>query len=273
MHLPFTSSLVIATYNWPEALEACLKSVLQQQQMPDEIVIADDGSGNDTRQLIAKYKEIFTIPVVHVWHPDEGFKLAAIRNKANAKATGDYIIQIDGDLLLHKDFVKDHIAAAKQACFIGGSRVILNQALSAQLLTKESREISLFQKGVSNHLNGIHSSLMGKVLSRLIPSKDASGIRGCNMGYWKKDFIAVNGYNEAQTGWGLEDTDLVMRFYNSGLKRTYFKLRGIVYHLWHAEKSRDNVAANHLILQKTIREKAVRCENGVQQYLAANNPN
>ena len=103
----FRTSLIISTYNWPEALQLCLKSVLRQKLMPGEIIIADDGSDARTKSVVDQFKDIAAVPVKHVWHSDEGFRLAAIRNKAIAAANGDYIIQIDGDMILHPYFIKD----------------------------------------------------------------------------------------------------------------------------------------------------------------------
>ena len=108
-----TSSLIIATYNWPGALDCCLRSVLLQRELPNEVVIADDGSRHDTRQVIDAYRKQMPVPLKHVWHEDEGFRLGMIRNKAMAAATGEYLIQVDGDLILHPMFVRDHLRAAR----------------------------------------------------------------------------------------------------------------------------------------------------------------
>ena len=101
-----TSSLILATYNWKEALELVLMSVMRQSVKPFEVIIADDGSREDTKALIDEYRKKFDIPLIHVWHEDKGFRLSEIRNKAIKQARGNYIIQIDGDTILHKDFVK-----------------------------------------------------------------------------------------------------------------------------------------------------------------------
>ena len=262
-----SSSLVIATYNWPSALELCLGSVLAQKILPGEVIIADDGSTTDTTQMVKSYQKNFPVPLHHVWHPDKGFRLAQIRNMANAKASNDYIIQIDADLVLHPHFVKDHVDAAKPGCFVGGSRVILNKELTEKLLKTKVVSNLLWKKGIRNKFNGLHSSIGGKILSELVFTNKIFNMRGCNMSYWKKDFVAINGYNEKYTGWGREDTDIIMRFYYAGLKRTFFKLRGVVYHLWHPEAERTKVSFNHSILEQTIEKKMIRSPQGVDQYL------
>ena len=97
-----TISLIISTYNWPEALSRCLDSVMSQTVQPTEIIIADDGSTIETKHVIDDYSRRSVVPIVHVWHEDDGFRLSMIRNKAIVRAKGEYIIQIDGDVVLEK---------------------------------------------------------------------------------------------------------------------------------------------------------------------------
>ena len=262
------SSLVIATYNWPQALDLCLKSVMQQSAMPAEIIIADDGSGPETKLVVEKYQKLFSIPVTHLWQKDEGFKLAQIRNKAAAIAK-DYIIQIDGDLILHKNFIKDHLAAATNAKFICGSRVILNKEITGQLIATASNKnhFSFFNKNISNRFNSLPLKILSNFMNAVKDQNSTTSIRGCNMAYWRKDFIAVNGYNENFVGWGREDSDLVIRFTKYGLKRRFFKWQGIVYHLYHHENDRGNLLQNDQLLEKTKKESSFTCEKGVNQYL------
>ena len=127
-------SLMISTYNWKEALSLCLYSVFAQTVKPCEILIADDGSRDDTKQLIDKMRTKTDIPIVHVWHEDKGFRLSAIRNRSIERAKGDYIIQIDGDILLDKHFIADHLELAEKGYFVCGSRVLLGRMATARLL-------------------------------------------------------------------------------------------------------------------------------------------
>ena len=134
------TSLIIATYNWPKALELVLLSLIGQSTLPDEIIIADDGSTNETKLLIDKYQQ--KIKIQHIWQKDNGFQKTSILNKAVALAKGDYIIQIDGDIVLHKHFIKDHVKTAKKKTFIHGSRVFLNKELTEKAIKKLSRSFS-----------------------------------------------------------------------------------------------------------------------------------
>src|SRR5690606_6115352 len=115
-------SLVISTYNWPEALSLCLKSILKQTVMPVEIIIADDGSDNRTKSVIEEFQHKSALIVKHIWHEDAGFRLAQIRNKAIHHAQTDYIIQIDGDIILNKSFIEDHLYVREHGCFLRGTR-------------------------------------------------------------------------------------------------------------------------------------------------------
>ncbi|MFH1561947.1 MAG: glycosyltransferase [Nitrospirota bacterium] len=127
-------SLFITTYNWPEALELCLMSVLRQTLTPDEIIIADDGSKEDTQRLIESYTPEFSVPLVHVWQEDKGFRAASIRNKAVAQSRFSYLIFIDGDMILDRNFIGDHLKFAEKNCFLQGSRVLLDKTLSKKVL-------------------------------------------------------------------------------------------------------------------------------------------
>ncbi len=121
-------ALIIATYNWPQALQQTLRSVANQTILPNEVFIADDGSDERTANLIQQFKEQYpTINIIHVWHEDDGFRLAAIRNKAIRQAQSDYIIQIDGDIILNQHFIADHLSIKTIGYFVTGSRLLLRK--------------------------------------------------------------------------------------------------------------------------------------------------
>jgi len=263
-----TSSLIVATYNWPEALAAVLSSVRAQVELPTELVIADDGSKEPTRRLIEDAARDFPCPVVHVWHPDDGFKLAQIRNKAVSRARGAYVIQIDGDMLLHPAFVRDHLDAAAPGHFMGGSRALLSPEASRAVLAGGPLPGPL-GRGVRNRFNALHLAPLGRALAPIVPARDPMRVRGGNMAFWREDFIAVNGYDEAFVGWGREDTDLVLRLQRHGLRRRWFKLRGVAYHLHHREASRDALGRNDGILKAALASGRRRCDAGIDQWLCA----
>lgn len=260
-------SLIISTYNWPDALELCLQSVQQQRLLPDEVIIADDGSSKETGQVIERIKKRLLSPLHHIWQADDGFRLGMIRNKAIAAASSDYLIQVDGDLVLHPNFVHDHVHAAKKGHFIGGSRVLLGESYSKEVIKKRQLNFSFFQKGINNRANAIHFPAVAKLLGSLKKTNGLYNLRGCNMSFWKEDIVSVNGYNEQISGWGREDTELVIRLYNKGIKRLFFKLQGIVYHLYHQEYDRSTLVQNDKVVQSTLTQKLTWCDIGINQYL------
>jgi len=259
------TTLLIATYNWPEALDLVLQSALNQSQLPDEVIIADDGSTNDTKVLIDSFKTKFEIPLIHIWQKDEGFKKAHILNKAIAKSSGDYIIQVDGDCIMHPHFIKDHLQFVQKNTYLFGSRVNIQKDYLKTLFNTKQTFFTAFSKGIKKRTRALHIPMLSQLYK---PNTEfSSKFRGCNTSFFKKDFIAVNGYNEDITGWGREDSELVLRMHNNGLQARRLRYRGIVFHIYHNEKSRNRFEINDSIEQKTINETIKWAINGVDKYL------
>lgn len=144
-------TLLVSTYNRPDALSVSLDSMRYQTLMPDEIVIADDGSTEDTRETIEEIKKTFPIPIIHVWQEDKGFRKTKILNKAVAKSTGDYIIEIDGDAFAHPHFIEDHMRLAQKGIYVKGGRVNLNEQLTEEVCkSRVSRKITFKTKGIES---------------------------------------------------------------------------------------------------------------------------
>lgn len=259
-------TLMIITYNWPEALKRVLDSALHQTMLPSEIVIGDDGSTDKTRQLIESYAQSSPVPIVHVWQEDKGFRRTSILNKAIARAKGDYIIQVDGDVILDSHFVADHVDVAQKGCFVCGSRVKLETPISQRLLQDEEARLSLHQMPLSSVANSFRSSWLRHYLAFRY-ARRINHLRGCNMAFWKDDIIKVNGYDENLTKWGHEDGELAYRLHFAGIKKKSLKMGGIVYHLYHPEASRENVQYHNEVLDQVIAEHSAWCKNGIDKYL------
>ena len=257
-------SLILTTYNWPEALELSLLSVFKQSRFPDEIIIADDGSTNETKKLIEKLQTKSPVPLIHSWQKDNGFRLARSRNLAIVKSTSPYIIIADGDMILHPYFIEDHLRCMEQGAFLQGSRVILDRAYSSSLLQEIDTRINIFSNHVTNTLNGIYLPHLSKFICHK-NRRSHKGIRGCNFSFFKEDIIRVNGFNEEFTTWGREDSEFVERLYNTGVRRKNLKFSGIQYHLYHKEGASNN--QNDTILQQAIDGKLTWCKNGIDKHL------
>lgn len=260
-------SVLISTYNWPEALDLCLTSIKKQTVLPDEVIVADDGSGPGTQTLIAKHQKDFPIPIIHVWQDDEGFQLSRIRNKAITKASGNYIIQIDGDLILERHFIEDHIKFSKARTFVTGTRVQLSAPLSEKLIKNGSTRVPVFSKDITNFSNGLRFPPLSRLLADRYKARNLTYVRGCNMAFWKADLLIVNGYNEAIVGWGREDSEIAIRLINSGIRKRVLKFGGVAFHIYHPESPRQQLPENDLVLRKSIENCIKTCESGLSQYL------
>ena len=262
---PLSSSLLIATYNWPRALAVVLASVRGQTVLPTEVIIADDGSGEDTRALVAAEVKSFPVPIHHVWHKDMGFRLAAIRNKSMAVAHGDYLIQIDGDTVLHSAFVESHVAFARRGSYVQGSRAMLDERRTQECLNAGRIITNAWSMGVRNRVNALHLPWMSGLVRG--PTDPLRRTRGCNMAFWRHDILRVNGYDEAIEGWGREDSELAARLQQSGVRRRNLKLSGVAWHLHHRTRSQQSLGQNHERFAQTVTERRTRCDRGIDQWM------
>ena len=263
---PITCSLVITTYNSPDVLDLSIRSALAQSEPPCEIIVADDGSTSDTAMLVEAHKGASRIPVKHAWQDDLGFRAAASRNLAISAARGNYIVIVDGDMLLHPDFIRDHRRLAREGSFIQGSRVLLSQENTFRRFTTKNITISLFEKGLGNRKNALRFPLLSRFLA--LKGRSLKGIRSCNMSFFRSDCIRVNGFNEDFIGWGREDSEFAVRLFNSGILRRNVRFSAIASHLWHPENQRHSLAENDRLLDLAISGRLTSCRNGIDKSLA-----
>ncbi|RNI26070.1 glycosyltransferase family 2 protein [Rufibacter latericius] len=266
-----TCSLLVATYNWPAALNLCLQSVAQQAVMPSEVIIADDGSGPETRELIERFQKDFPVPLIHLWQPDNGFEKTKILNKAIAQAKEPYLVQVDGDVILHPKFIQDHLAQATPGRFLAGGRINLSEEATQHVLAHEITRFGLADIIKTNNLfNGLRVGFLRRALANRykLTGKNKYYAKGCNMSFWRKDLLAVNGYNESYTGWGPEDSELAARLMNAGIRKMSLKMGGVQYHLSHPYVDTSRKAINEELLRTTIQTNITFCEKGLDQYLS-----
>jgi glycosyltransferase involved in cell wall biosynthesis len=258
-------TLVTPTYNWPEALELLLLSLLRQTVMPNEVIIADDGSREETKKLITDFQKKFPIPLIHIWHEDLKNRKPKIMNKAIAKAKYDYIIEIDGDIIMNPNFVEDHLTFAEKGHYLYGSRVNIKEKILPELLSKKIIDFNLFSKGIKKRGRTIRFPF----LMNFVKSVDQRSrkLRGCNMSFWKEDFIKINGFNENLVGWGIDDSEMIQRMHNLGIKGKRLKFSGIAYHIYHKEQSKSHLEINNEIERQTTENKLTFIDKGINQYL------
>lgn len=257
--------LIVTTYNWPEALHLTLASVARQTQRPDEVIVADDGSGPATRAVIDRWHAA-GLPVEHVWQEDQGFRLARSRNRAIAASQAEYILLVDGDMVLHPRFVADHLQCARPDCFIQGARPQLSAATTAQLLQAGgAADVGPLTPGLQRRAYALRSPLLSRVFSRTKPT--LGGVQGCNQSFWRSHAIQVNGYDERFTAWGPEDREFVARLLHLGLQRYYLRHRAIAFHLHHTSRAPTAPNPFDSLLDETLARRATWTEHGIASHL------
>ncbi len=261
-------ALIVSTYERPDALAAVLDSVARQRVAPDEVVIADDGSGPATRELITSFTRRCAVPVRAVSQPHQGFRLTRLRNLATTAATGDYLVFVDGDMLLHEAFVADHRRHARAGRFTQGVRVRAAEGLTRRLLDDPRLPVSPFTPGLGL-LRRAYLLRSRRLASALRHSANRFiAIKGCNQGFWRDDLVRVNGFNEAIEGWGPEDKELCARLVHAGVERQTLLFGGVAIHLHHPPASRAELPGNLAILADTLRKRRTWCERGLDHHLA-----
>jgi len=257
-------SILLATYNWPQALKLCLESLATQTDRSFEIIIADDGSTDSTKEVIEQFMASCPLSINHLWQEDHGFRKTIILNRAIAAAQGDYLVFLDGDCIVQPDFVARHQALAQKGYLVTGSRILLNEKLTQELINWPRWDFHRF----SDRLLG--ERLSGGI-NKYWPLKIKLGngswrdykkfvwrrIKGCNMACWRADAEAIHGFDETMTGWGHEDADFVFRLQRHHIIRKSGSWATEVLHLFHKINDQSNAAENArrvraLILAKTM---------------------
>lgn len=261
-------SIIIATYNRPDALLAVLRGLNAQIMKGFQVLIADDGSTQETKDLIQTFQtKHFSLQ--HIWQQDHGFRAAAIRNKAVIQAKTPYIIFLDGDCIPLPHFISQHCKLAEQNCFVAGNRILANPDLT-RLILEQQLDISQWDLKKWVQLN------IKKQVNRLSPlfllpngkwrkfNQTWKGAKTCNLGVWLEDLKNVNGFDERYEGWGHEDADLVVRLLRNQIKRKEGRFATPVLHLWHQENDRKNEVENLKRLQQIIQSKQIVAKQGLE---------
>jgi glycosyltransferase involved in cell wall biosynthesis len=262
-------SLIITTYNRPDALRLVLQSALKQELLPDDIVIADDGSSSTTRDVIEELRKESPVPILHAWQEDRGFRAAMARNRAIAMSSGEYLILIDGDMILHPLFIRDHLDMAEQSCFVQGSRVLLTPEATRRALKTSKISFSFFSPFIRNRKNALRSRLLSHLFTR--KSSSLKGIRTCNFALFRDDLLSINGFDNRFVGWGREDSELAARLLNKGVMKKNVKFTAIAYHLYHRERERASLEENDRRLSKTINTQRIKCSDGIERFFKTHN--
>ncbi len=259
-------SLLITTYNSPIFLDLVFRSILKQTVLPNEIIIGDDGSKNETKVIINSYRDKLPCKIKHVWQEDDGFQRCRILNKAIVQVTSDYILQLDGDVMLHPKFIEDHLSVIKPKQFVCGNRCFVLKSKTEKLIQDPS-DIHLNIFNIKKRKRFFRIPFFSPLFKDKRSHTSRKGNVGCHMAYWKKDIVKINGYNEDFSGWGYEDIEMVERLMNSGAKKTTLLMMALQYHLWHPKSSRASSQKNKKMYFDCRDKKLSFCENGVNKYI------
>jgi len=266
-------AVIVPTYNRPDALAAVLEGYAGQTDRDFDLIVADDGSTADTTALVETFAARAPMPVAHVWQEDTGYRLAAVRNRAVAATGADYVVFTDGDCIPHPQYVARHRALAEPGWFVGGSRVLLSESFTREVL---ARSLAIHRWGTARWIGARLRGDINRLLPLLLLPANAAfrksrpvrweGIKTCNLALWRTDLERVNGVDESYQGWGLEDSDLVIRLLRAGVRHKNGRFAVPVLHLWHRENSRSRLAENQAKLDQLIAGTRIRAEVGLDRY-------
>jgi len=257
-------ALIINTYQQPEYLARVLRAVSHQRELPEEVWLAEDDMHLETAEVFKMWLQSQKIPGGHARQQHDGFRRARILNEAIARTKSDYIVFLDGDTVPHPQFIPDHRELAQPGMFLQGHRALIEQR-AAKYFAKDSASLPRLRAVFTGQMHGLQHTFRWPRPQKCLLA-NLNGIRGCNLGIWRRDLVAVNGYNEAFIGWGREDSELAVRLMNSGIQRLDVRGRALCYHLWHPPASRAGLTTNDDLLQKAIETKARRCETGLDKH-------
>ena len=262
-------SVIVTTFNREDALDAVLRSLARQIDRDFEVIVADDGSGSGTARLVDSWKPRFGLRLEQVWHADRGFRAAEIRNRAIMAARGSYCIFLDGDCIVRPDFVGMHRRLAEPGGFVTGNRVLLSPDLTKAVLREKqtpetwsaARWLAERWRGGVNRLSALLHLPLGFL--RRIRQHAWQGARSCNLAIWRSDLDRVDGFDADYSGWGKEDSDIIVRLLHAGVRRKDGTFATGVIHLWHAGADRSQLVENEIKLGKVIAGDRVRAQRGM----------
>ncbi|HRG18640.1 MAG TPA: glycosyltransferase family 2 protein [Flavobacterium lutivivi] len=265
------ASVIFSTYNSEKWLEKVIIGFSVQTYKDFEIIIADDGSREATKNLIDKLRAEIDIPIVHVWQEDNGFQKSQILNKAIIASNSDYLIFTDGDCIPRKDFVQTHIDYREQGYFLSGGYFKLPMSIS-ELISKDDIVNQrcfdlkwLTANGLPNSYKNIKFTAKGflsKFLNFITPTN--ASWNGHNSSGWKKDLVGVNGFNQ-EMQYGGQDRELGERLFNKGLKSKQIRYSAICVHLDHKRGyvNEETWKKNYAIRENTRKNKVIKTPIGI----------
>jgi glycosyltransferase involved in cell wall biosynthesis len=270
---PAGVSVVLSTYNQPRWLEKALWGYAAQRYTDFEVLVADDGSGPETAEVVARLRRRNELRLTHVWHEDRGFRKTEILNRAVLAASGDYLIFSDGDCIPHPDFVATHVRLARERCFLSGGYLKLPRRVSERISEDDVRSGRAFDpswlrtqgwRGGRRALRLPRSPALATVLDALTPTR--ATWNGHNASTWRDAIVAVNGF-DLDMGYGGEDRALGERLVNLGLRGRRVRFRAPCLHLEHPRPYANPhvISANRRLRETIRRSRDTRTPRGLAE--------
>lgn len=269
-------SVIVTTYNRPDALSAVIRALLDQTDPDFEVIIADDGSGQPTRDALAAFRNAARTlglkRLVHAWQPDDGFRASAARNLGVFASEGEYLVFLDGDCVPRPDFIARHRLLAERGFMVSGSRVLLSEEFTKSVLSSGE---TIHMRGLSYWLQQRLAGNTNKIVPLLhFPNTGLrhyrkvkwSRIKSCNLAIWRDDYVAVDGFDESFVGWGHEDADVVLRLARHGIRRKGGAFSTEVFHLWHRENTRATESENRKRVEERMKTGVTRADTGLSAH-------
>ena len=267
-----TVSVILSTYRSPEWLEKVLWGYLRQSHRDFEVVIADDGSGEETEGVVHAFANR-GMPLRHVWQPDEGFRKSRILNQAIVAARGDYLVFSDGDCIPRGDFISVHSALAARGRFLSGGYVKLSMGVSRAITRADVESGRAFSAPWIRSRGGRGFRRMAKLAVPAWAAAAADRLtttrptwNGHNASGWRSDLVAANGFDE-RMGYGGQDRELGERLENAGIRGTGIRHRALCVHLDHGRgyANLDTIRGNKAIRRDTRARRITRTPFGIRQ--------
>ena len=258
-------SVILTTYNWPTALGLTLQSILKQSRRPDQVIIADDGSDQETPEVVEQVLRPSGLSWCHVSHEHKGVRQSRIKNLAVSHSKYPYLVFVDQDTVLHPDFVADHLSMAQEGVFLQGKRSLLPESYTRKILG-DGRFMAPppWLQGLGNRKNTLRSPALGRLLAS--PKKFHTALRGCNLSLFKSDFLEVDGFDETyDESWGREDSDFCYRLFHGGVSIKFLWFMALQYHLYHGATTNWDRERLDMELQKNVKERRVKALKGFSQ--------
>ncbi|WP_397363332.1 glycosyltransferase family 2 protein [Olleya sp. R77988] len=269
--LPIT--VIVSTYNSEAWLAKVLESYKHQDYENFEVIVADDGSRETTKQLIDSFREDYPVTLRHIWHEDKGYRRQELLNKCIVQTEHDYILMTDGDCIARTDFVSTHAKYAEKGYFLSGGYLKLDMPTSEMITLKDIESENCFDTNwlkkngsvsFKNALKMNASGILADVLDVVTPT--GATFNNCNSSAWKDDLIAINGYDERMQ-YGGPDRELGERLFNYGIKSKQIRHKAIVLHLDHPRgyKTKESLDRN-LAIRKNVKDnKVIKTPYGIEK--------